>query len=253
MEHAEFLSRIPNNRLMMKSAFAEYEFESDQQKQLPQPPLTKPAAGGRTIALIKDFSGIITEPDYLKLLQERKSHRVYKDAGITQEQLAFLLWSTQGIKSVRGNNYATIRPVPSAGARHAFETYIAVFRVDELGKGIYHYLPMEHAIEYITTPDDFENTVSDSLCGQKWAGGSAAVFFYSAVPYRGEWRYGPDSHKVMLLDAGHVVQNLYLSCHAIGCGTCAIAAYDQAKTDKMLLLDGADEFVIYAAPVGVLP
>jgi len=48
------------------------------------------------------------------------------------------------------------------------------------------------------------------------------------------------------------MQNLYLSCEAIGCGTCAIAAFNQESADKLLKLDGEDEFVIYAAPVGVV-
>lgn len=253
MEHNEYLkNKILSNRALMKSAFAEEEYESDQQKQVPQPPLTKPAMRDHAIPLTKDFSNVMKETNYLTLLQERKSDRVYKEESITQEQLSFLLWSTQGVKEIRGNHYATIRPVPSAGARHAFETYLAIFKVEGLEKGIYHYLPMEHAIEFITAVDDFEKTVSDSLCEQKWAGSSAAVFFYSAVPYRSEWRYCTDAHKVMLIDVGHVVQNLYLSCHAIGCGTCAIAAFDQIKADNMLQLDGCEEFVIYAAPVGVI-
>jgi Nitroreductase len=57
----------------------------------------------------------------------------------------------------------------------------------------------------------------------------------------------------MLLDAGHVCQNLYLACEAIGCGTCAIAAYDQHLFDNYLGLDGEDEFVVYLAPVGKRP
>ena len=253
MEQNEYLkSRIMSNRELMKSDFANAEYESDQQKSIPQPPLTKPRAGGDTVPLTKDFSKVIKETNYLNLLEERKSNRVYKDENITLEQLAFLLWSTQGVKSIRGKNYATIRPVPSAGARHAFETYIAVFKVDGLERGIYHYLPMEHAIEFITPVEDFNKAVSDSLCQQKWAADSAAVFYYSAVPYRSEWRYCTDAHKAMLIDSGHVVQNLYLSCHAIGCGTCAIAAFDQKSADELIGLDGNDEFVIYAAPVGVV-
>jgi len=58
------------------------------------------------------------------------------------------------------------------------------------------------------------------------------------------------AHKPMLIDAGHVCQNLYLACGAIGCGTCAIAAYDQNGFDEFLNLDGENEFVIYLAPVG---
>ncbi len=245
-------NKIRSNREFMKSTFAEEGYESDQQKQFPQPPLTKAPMGNDTIKLNKEFSSLIKEPNYLKLVQERKSQRVYKRESMTIDQLSFLLWTTQGVKEIRGDNYATIRPVPSAGARHAFETYLAVLNVNGLEKGIYHYLPMNHSLEFVTAVDDFENKVSDSLCEQKFAVKSAVVFYYSAVVYRSEWRYLLESHKVMLIDAGHVMQNLYLSCGAIGCGTCAIAAFNQELADNLLKLDGEDEFVIYAAPVGVV-
>jgi SagB-type dehydrogenase family enzyme len=57
----------------------------------------------------------------------------------------------------------------------------------------------------------------------------------------------------MLLDAGHLCQNLYLACEAMGAGTCAIGAYDQEAVDKLLKLDGEDGFVVYLAPVGKIP
>lgn len=44
------------------------------------------------------------------------------------------------------------------------------------------------------------------------------TFIWTAIPYRMEWRYGLDSHKVIAMDAGHVGQNLYLACEAIGAG-----------------------------------
>ena len=37
-----------------------------------------------------------------------------------------------------------------------------------------------------------------------------------------------------------------------GCGTCAIGAYNQAKMDLLIGVDGDNEFTIYAAPVGRL-
>ena len=55
---------------------------------------------------------------------------------------------------------------------------------------------------------------------------------------------------VIAVDAGHVCQNLYLACEAIGAGTCAIGAYDQEAMDALIRVDGKDEFVIYIAPVG---
>ncbi|WP_082652048.1 SagB/ThcOx family dehydrogenase [Gorillibacterium timonense] len=239
-----------SNRKFMKSDFADMEVESDQQKKLPQPPLAKPAVREETLLLTKDFTGVLKEVNYLTLLEQRKSSRVFKEGSLTLDELSFLLWSTQGVTGIRGKGYAAIRPVPSAGARHPFETYLAIFHVEGLEKGIYHYLPLEHSLEWISTPFDLEELVSISLCDQEWAAKGAATFFYTAVPYRSEWRYSVRSHRVMLLDAGHVMQNLYLSSHAIGCGACAIAAFNQEVADRLLQVDGQEEFVVYAAPVG---
>ena len=58
--------------------------------------------------------------------------------------------------------------------------------------------------------------------------------YYTAIPYRSEWRYTISAHKLVLLDAGHAVQNLYIGCGAIGCGTCAAADYNQELADKLL-------------------
>jgi len=57
-----------------------------------------------------------------------------------------------------------------------------------------------------------------------------------------EWRYGPAAHRVLPLDAGHVCQNLYLAAEAIGAGVCAVGAYDQQALDRLLRLDGEEEF-----------
>ena len=81
----------------------------------------------------------------------------------------------------------------------------------------------------------------------------AVTFIWTALPERTEWRYAEASYKVIALDAGHVCQNLYLACQAVGCGTCAIAAYNQTLLDELLGVDGSDEFAVYLAPVGKLP
>ena len=65
-------------------------------------------------------------------------------------------------------------------------------------------------------------------------------------------RYDVLSHKIIALDAGHLCQNLYLASESIGCGTCAIGAYDQEKADALLGVDGVEEFTVYLASVGKL-
>jgi len=58
--------------------------------------------------------------------------------------------------------------------------------------------------------------------------------------------------KLILLDAGHVCQNLYLAAEALSLGVCGIAAYDQVKSNDLLKVDGEDEMVVYIASVGKL-
>ena len=65
-----------------------------------------------------------------------------------------------------------------------------------------------------------------------------------------EWRYDLAAHKVIAIEAGHICQNLYLTCIAINAGTCAIAAYDQTACDELLGVDGDEEFTLYIATVG---
>ena len=170
-------------------------------------------------------------------------------------QLSFLLWATQGIKSIRGKSYATIRTAPCGGARHPFETYLLVRQVEGLLPGAYHYLPMTHQLELLSPMEDREalaDLMDLSLCGQRWAAKGNVVFYWSFVPYRSEWRYGIYAHRMIMADMGHVGENLYLACAALGLGTCGIGAYDQKLCDKTFGLDGEEEFTIYTQSVGTV-
>jgi len=246
---------INRNRDYMKCPdFSGFLNTSDQQKKLPQPPLCKEAKG-EVIQLSANFDTAIVHGSYTELLDIRRSERLYNDqAPVTQDQLAFLLWSTQGVQSIRGSNYAALRPVPSGGARHPFETYFIARNVEGLEPGIYHYLPLEHtgekhvAIEHIAELPDVE-TVGQMLDGQKWAAIAPVVVFYSCVAYRAEWRYNAMAHRVVLIDLGHVGQNLMLSVAAMGLGSCCMAAYNQALCDQILGIDGYEEYTVYACSV----
>jgi SagB-type dehydrogenase family enzyme len=139
--------------------------------------------------------------------------------------------------------------VPSAGARHPFETYLLVNRVEGVAYGLYRYLPLEHKLCLL---DEDARTAREIhiACYEQYVAESAVTFIWTAIPYRTEWRYAHLAHRVILLDAGHVCQNLYLACEAIGAGTCAVGAYDQARLDAVLDVDGDEELAVYVAPVG---
>lgn len=243
---------ISEGRKFMKSfATSPYQdFESDQQLKLPQPPLVKAPMSDKALPLPRNFEDLDLKQDFLSLLTERKSSRVYTRQPISLLQLSFMLWAAQGIKDIRGKAYATLRTVPSGGARHGFETYLLVQNVEGLQPGAYHYLPLGHQLEFLHPVDNLPAAISDSLEGQSWAAKAGVIFYWSFLPYRCEWRYGIWAHRVALIDAGHVGQNLYLACAALGLGTCAIAAFDMAVCDSLFGLDSEEEFTVYASPVG---
>lgn len=230
------------------------EWESDQERKLPQPPLVKEPMVSESyrILLTKDFSGLELKNDLISLIRDRRSARIYTQEVVTLDQLSFLLWATQGIKSIRGKAYATLRTVPSGGARHAFETYLLIRNIQGLDPGAYHYLPMEHALEFLHPVENMENVISDSLCEQTWAAKANVVFYWSMVAYRAEWRYGIYAHRPAMIDAGHIGQNLYLACTGLGLGCCAIAAFSHEYCCKLFGLDGEDEYIVYTMPVGTI-
>lgn len=224
---------------------------TDQNQGVPPPPIEKscPADAGKIDLPGPEEWKSIRQADLTRAIADRRSHRVYLQNPFSLEELAYLLWCTQGVKGkvFHGHIY---RNVPSAGCRHSFETYLAVFRVEGLQAGVYRYLPMSHQLVFLFSDTMLAEKVTIASLGQNYPGKSAVTFIWSAIPYRMEWRYDLAAHKVILLDAGHVCQNLYLACEAIDAGMCAIAAYDQQEMDELLGLDGEDEFAIYLASVG---
>ena len=249
------MNKIDNNRNFMKSNYEEMKnIVSDQMKDLPQPPLQKEYDKDSEIIDLIPIAKIKIRNDNLtQNIENRKSHRQYKDEPLTLEELSFLLWASQGVKSVYKRNnksYATLRTVPSGGARHPFETYLLINNVTGLKRGLYRYLAIEHKLMFIGEIENQSERIIDATLGQKFTGKAAAVFIWSCIAYRGEWRYNIAAHKAMLLDAGHICQNLYLACEGIKAGTCAIAAYDQEKIDTFINVDGENEFSVYLSPVG---
>ncbi len=250
---------------MSNSAFAEQRFflkdtirqqvdfaRTAQSRREPPPPLQKPCPPEVARLNLPDGAAALSRVCSLSLaaaVAGRESVRDYSAAALSLEELAALLWATQGVREVL-NAATALRTVPSAGARHAFETYLAVDRVTSLRPGLYRYLPFDGQLAQLTTDAQIGRKAAAACLGQAFVAAAAVTFFWTVLPARMEWRYDRAAHKVLALDAGHVCQNLYLACQGLGAGTCAIAAYDQDACDRLLGVDGDEEFTLYIAPVG---
>ena len=224
--------------------------ETDQQKGIPHPPLEKPIKEtANRIDLVPPVDLTLGQMPLVEAIRDRKSRRSFDPAPLTLEELSFLLWATQGIRKLHPEGVWSLRTVPSGGARHPFETYLDVQRIDGLPAGLYRYSALHHQLVELRLGPG-QTTLSEACYGQKSVEAAAVTFVWTAIPYRTEWRYGVDSFKDILLSCGHVCQNLYLACESIGAGTCAIVAYNQEAVDRYIDADGVDEMSLYVAPVG---
>lgn len=262
------------NRNLLKSNWKELEqYTSDQQAGLPMPTFVNTGHGGgpQQSPDISDKPeqperpagqpALISLPDpkvaglgsksFASCTADRRSRRKFTADALSLAELSFLLWASQGVRGQRPERFI-LRTVPSGGSRHPLDCHVYVRRVTGLASGLYRFMPVEHALAWtgpLTAQTD--QAFDTALLGQLW--NCAALIVWTAVPYRSEWRYTVAAGKLILLDAGHACQALYGACEALDLGTCAIGAYDQAALDACLVVDGVDEFAVYAAPVGRVP
>lgn len=224
-----------------------------QRRGLPAPLLELPVPANAPLIRLPDPALATPAPlDFLQLVNARRSHRAYRPEPLALAELSYLLWCTQGVQKVEPG-IRTMRTVPSAGARHAFETLALVNDVEGLAPGMYRFVASQHAlVDLQFKPERIERMI-DGFRNVNLLLQSAVVLLWIAVVERMTWKFGARGHRYLLLDAGHICQNLYLACGSIGCGTCAIGSFDDEEVNAALGLDGEQQLLVYAASVGKLP
>ncbi len=227
----------------MKKTHYKYMEPSNQSKGLPQPPLELDYDPSNHVIDLPTAKEIIVNQMSLRdAIEARTSIRKYSEQSLTLTELSWLLWCSQGVKEVLGSN-ATLRTVPSAGARHAFETYLLVNRIDGLQSGIYRFLAIKHKLTPLNLDKAISDRITKACLDQSQVKKSAVTFLLVAVVERMKWRYGERGYRYLHLDAGHVGQNLYLAAENINCGVCAIAAFEDESLNNILGLDGEERLI----------
>jgi SagB-type dehydrogenase family enzyme len=249
------MARYEQERSFLKSNFSEFKnIKTDKMKGIQNPPAVKTYDPASSIITLPMVDGqVLKKQNIYECIKERRSTRFYKEEALSLEELSYLLWATQGIT---GTNKAglTLRTVPCSGATHCFETYLFIMNVEGIEKGVYRYLPVEHKLLSMFKLEEIDKKIDEITLEQPFAPNfakkAAVLFVWSATPYRSEWKFDITAHKKILIDIGHVCQNLYLAGESVGSGTCAIGIYDQKMIDELLELDGEEEFAVYLAAVG---
>lgn len=240
-------------RAFLEDTAAAWDPQSPLKRGEPFPvPEKRPPAGTRVIKLPEAELLPDREVNFLELVELRASVRSYTQTPFTLQELAYLLWCTQGVKMPIGKG-GSMRNVPSAGARHAFETYLFIQKVEGLVPGFYRYLAFEHLLLPLAEQIPWEESREAFLHAfrtRQAVEESAVTFVWVAQIERLLYVFGKRGYRYAFLDAGHVCENLYLAAESLKAGCCAMGAFEDAEVNRVLRLDGIREFSIYAATAG---
>lgn len=175
----------------------------------------------------------------------RRSVREYTTESPTLTDVAQLLWAAQGITGPEGR-----RATPSSGRSYPLTVYVVCGAVADLPPGLYRYAPATHALEQLADGDRRELLVAAS--GQAWLGSAPCIVAVTAMVERTQQQYGDKAERFVHLEAGAVMENLYLQATARGLGTVMVGGFDDAKVAAALSL-APGEAPLVIMPIGRRP
>lgn len=192
---------------------------------LPAPDLTRGPSLGRTLA-------------------ERRSVRSFTESSLSLGDVAQLLWAAQGVtqagpapegwRSEWGVWRGGLRTAPSAGALYPLELYLVAGRVEGIEPGVYHYVPVDHALT--AEGDCGPRELAGAALGQRAVSEAAAVVVVTAVYERTAAKYGERASRYVHVEAGAASENLLLQATALGLGSVFVGSFrDDAVRDAMQL------------------
>ncbi len=181
------------------------------------------------------------------LMQLRRSERRFLPDLLPQKYLSQILWATQGV--TLSTEHHQFRAAPSAGALYPIETYCVVNRIKDIKPGVYHYQVPYHSLVLIKE-GEYGNQLAQAALGQSMVSRAAFNLVWSAMIERSKWKYEQRAYRYIYLDAGHIAQNAALAAVALDLGSCQIGAFFDEEVDRIIGIDGTEEFAIYMTAIG---
>src|SRR5262245_22844537 len=153
-----------------------------------------------------------------ELLSRRYSCREFAGKELPLKDAASLLFASYGaIEPARfsGQTAFLRRTVPSAGGLFPLEVYAFTQRVQGLDDGLYHYDVVAHSLQQLHRGNLWA-TLEPIFYTYPFMKDANLVVALAAVFMRTQRKYGPRGYRYMLMEAGHVAQNLSLRASELG-------------------------------------
>ena len=181
-----------------------------------------------------------------KAIKERRTVRSFVDKSLTVAQLSQILWAAQGITDDRGLK----RAAPSGGALYPIDVYAVVGKnsVEGLPQGVYRYDPPRHSIQKRVDADAREDVAVASL-RQMWIATAPVILILTAEYRRITVKYGERGNRYAMIEVGHIGQNIFLQCEALGLSAGIVGAfYDTQVASALNAQENHEPLIIM--PVG---
>ncbi len=173
----------------------------------------------------------------------RRSVRSFQNHPLSLASVSQLLWAAQGITNSMG-----LRTAPSAGALYPLEVYVFAGNVEGVSAGLYRYNSQGHQLDRLDERDRRDDLCRAAL-GQAPVRQAPAAFMITGVGRRITAKYGNRGIRYMLMEAGHVAQNICLQATALDLGAVVIGAFSDREAADILKLD-SEESPLYIIAVG---
>jgi SagB-type dehydrogenase family enzyme len=196
----------------------------------PAPPAIRPHYQGQRITLPGPGSLPTSSSAALRdVMENRRSARAMSAEPVSIEDISLLLHRVARVKELHSGSQSIpqetlLRPYPSAGGIHELEFYLAIRICDQLTSGFYHYDGKEHTLTLISNAE----TAAAGMvaeCAAAWGQAEqpphAVIIITSRLP-RLAWKYAGIAYRMSLLNAGVVIQSLYLTVTDLGLSGSAI-------------------------------
>ena len=155
-------------------------------------------------------------------LTKRRSVRQFTGQPLKPTQVSQLAWAGQGItEPVRG-----LRTAPSAGAVYPIDLYFAT------PEGLFIYRPKGHGLEQVID-QDVRGILAAAAGAPEAAVGKGCHIIVAGSVRKLTPRFRNDARKYMLLEAGHIAQNIQLQAVCLELGSVTIGGFDTGQVRKV--------------------
>lgn len=195
-----------------------------------------------------------TKDSNIKLIDaihKRRSQRNFLAKEVKLADLSSILIESAGINGKVSVNEkeVLVRAYPSGGALYPLELYVVANNVSGLEKGIYHYNVKDNSLEKLELfkKGDFSKKyeISDQFIND-----APVTILVSAMFHRTTYKYGNRGYRFILMEVGHMLQNISLLSVANGLGSCEVGGYEDDELNNLLKIDGITEAVVGEIALG---